>query len=134
DWSRRVEEVVQSLAAEGVPMLEGPIIAWVTFWVPKPRSAPKRRRTWPDRKPDLDKLCRAIMDPCSGVLIRDDAQIVEFICLRKLYADEDLFDHRPRAEVRLWRAADLEPQREEVKKTNERPGGIASVMVGKANP
>ncbi|MGQ0668341.1 MAG: hypothetical protein ACT4PO_01475, partial [Actinomycetota bacterium] len=69
------------------------------------------------------------------VLIRDDAQIVEYICLRKLYADEDLFERRPRAEVRLWRAADLEPQREEVNTQGERPGGTASVdMVGKANP
>jgi Endodeoxyribonuclease RusA len=73
------------------------------FYLPKPSSAPKRRRTWPDRKPDLSKLLRAIEDPMNGVLIADDARIVEFCRLEKVYAGDDDVDQRPRAEVRLWR-------------------------------
>lgn len=60
DWSRRVEAIVQELAAGGSPLLDGPLGLVVRFCLPKPGSAPKRRRTWPDRKPDLSKLLRAM--------------------------------------------------------------------------
>lgn len=46
----------------------------------------------------------------SGVLIADDARIVRFLRLEKLYADDDPFDSRPRAEVSLWRADEIEAQ------------------------
>jgi Holliday junction resolvase RusA-like endonuclease len=103
DWSRRIEEVVQGLAASGSPMLDGPLVASIEFFLPRPASAPKRRRTWPDRKPDLDKLLRAILDPMSGVLIADDARIVEFVGLSKNYASGPAGEApRPCAVVCLW--------------------------------
>ena len=112
DWAHRIEEVVQSLAATGVPMLDCPLALTVTFYLPRPISAPKRRRTLPMRKPDLDKLVRALLDPMTGVLVADDARFVEIFAL-KHYA-EDSPDPRPRAEVRVsvveadpaWRAAE----------------------------
>jgi Holliday junction resolvase RusA-like endonuclease len=55
--------------------LNGPLFAAFVFWLPRPASAPKRRR-YPDAKPDLSKLVRAVEDSLSGVLIRDDARIV----------------------------------------------------------
>lgn len=56
--------------------LEGPVKLAVSFTLPRPKSAPKWR-LWPDKKPDLDKLVRAIGDALtqSGA-ISDDAQIV----------------------------------------------------------
>jgi Holliday junction resolvase RusA-like endonuclease len=106
-WLGQVHTAVQATAAGGAPMLDGPLVAWVAFWLPKPKSAPKRRRIWPDRKPDLDKLLRALLDPLTGVLIADDARIVRFSRLEKLYAENG---EAPRAEIMLWRAEDLEPQ------------------------
>src|SRR3546814_13564041 len=38
--------------------LDGPLLVRMVFTLPKPMSAPKRRRTWPDKKPDLSKLIR----------------------------------------------------------------------------
>jgi len=99
DWAHRVEEVVQGLAATGVPMLDCPLALTVTFYLPKPASAPKRRRTLPMRRPDIDKLLRALLDPMTGVLVRDDARFVEIFAI-KHYA-EDSPDPRPRAEVRI---------------------------------
>jgi crossover junction endodeoxyribonuclease RusA len=66
---------------------EGPVAVVVTFWLTRPKSAPKRR-TLPDRKPDLDKLARSTLDALTtaGVIV-DDARIVELTC-RKLYATE----------------------------------------------
>lgn len=104
DWNRRVVEVVQGIAEDGAPLLDGPIVASVSFYLPKPSTAPKRKRTWPMRKPDLDKLLRAILDPMIDVVIADDARIVEFSRLEKVYAvDATPEDPRPRAEVALWR-------------------------------
>lgn len=94
DWKHRVEAVVQHLAARGEPMLDGPLVARIAFHLPRPASAPKRRIA-PDRKPDLDKLIRAILDPLSGVLIADDARIVR-IEASKFYTAS------PSAEVSLW--------------------------------
>jgi crossover junction endodeoxyribonuclease RusA len=105
-WRARVEEVVQELARDGAPLLDGPVKLVVDFYLPRPKSAPKRRRTWPDRKPDLSKLLRAIEDPMKGVVLADDARIVE-LRASKDYAYEG---DRPRAEVRLWRLQDLEWQ------------------------
>jgi len=106
DWSRRVEEVVQAHAAGGAELLDGPLALAVRFYLPRPVSEPKRRRTWPQRKPDLDKLIRALLDPMSGVLIADDARIVE------LFASKDFAeateDPRPRAVVSVWNLSEGE--------------------------
>jgi Holliday junction resolvase RusA-like endonuclease len=34
----------------------------MVFTLKKPRSAPKRRPSWPDRRPDIDKLLRSTFD------------------------------------------------------------------------
>lgn len=97
DWRRRVEEVVQTKAREGVPMHDGPLAVRLQFYLPRPQSEPKTRRTWPVRKPDLDKLCRGVLDCLSGVLIADDARVIE-LWLRKDFAAASA-DPRPRVEV-----------------------------------
>jgi Holliday junction resolvase RusA-like endonuclease len=54
----------------------------------KPRSAPKRRRTWPigARSGDVDKLARSVLDSLTGVLFHDDAQVVHLV-VSKDYGD-----------------------------------------------
>jgi crossover junction endodeoxyribonuclease RusA len=56
--------------------LEGPVALSVTFVLPRPKSAVKSR--WaPDRKPDGDKLLRALFDAITaGGGWVDDAQVV----------------------------------------------------------
>src|SRR3546814_12938089 len=52
--------------------LDGPLLVRMVFTLPKPMSAPKRRRTWPDKKPDLSKLIRSPEDaPTDAGMIRD---------------------------------------------------------------
>jgi Holliday junction resolvase RusA-like endonuclease len=81
DWRALVASEARFMAArlrEADPdfgPLDGPLFAALVFWLPRPASAPKRRR-YPDAKPDLSKLLRAVEDSLSGVLIRDDARIV----------------------------------------------------------
>jgi len=112
EWRARVQAVMQEHANRGAPMLDGPLGMHVRFLLPRPSSAPKRRRTWPDRKPDLSKLLRAIEDPMIGVLVADDARIVQ-VRMTKDYA-EQTDDPRPRAEVALWSVQDVR-EGEEVK-------------------
>lgn len=70
--------------------LDGPLVGRFVFTVPKPKRAPKGRRTYPDKKPDVDKLMRAVCDALEdgGVLI-NDSRIVECSRLAKVFARED---------------------------------------------
>ena len=56
--------------------MTGPISATMVFTLLRPASAPKKR-LWPDRKPDIDKLSRSTFDALRDAgLIEDDARIV----------------------------------------------------------
>lgn len=85
-----------SKAMKGKPLLDGPLVLSVAFLFPRPKShyrsgkrsaelrddAPKRH----GKKPDCDKLLRAIGDAMTGVVYRDDAQITG-ISAGKFYDD-----------------------------------------------
>jgi len=77
-------------ARAGAAALDGPLVCSMVFTMPKPASAPKRRRTWPDRKPDVSKLVRSTEDALveAGV-IADDARIVEYKRVAKVFPGED---------------------------------------------
>lgn len=69
---------------------DGPLVVRMVFTLPKPKSAPKRRVTYADRKPDLSKLARSTEDALTDAgLIADDALIVEFSRLAKVFPGED---------------------------------------------
>jgi Holliday junction resolvase RusA-like endonuclease len=87
NWRESVRAEVQKVM-DGRSPLEGPVVLAVTFTVPKPKSAPKRRVTWPEKKPDLDKLLRSVCDGLkSGGAYGDDAQVVEIVRLGKFYPE-----------------------------------------------
>lgn len=64
------------------PLLDEPVGLRLLFRLPRPKSAPKRRQ-YPDRLPDLDKLARAVIDSLTGVVVTDDARVVS------MYAAKD---------------------------------------------
>lgn len=72
------------------PPLDVPLMVRMVFTLPKPQSAPKRRRTHPCRTPDLSKLARSTEDALTTAgLWRDDARVVEYTRLAKVYPGED---------------------------------------------
>lgn len=82
-----LEPAVWCIQDMPAPLL-GPLAVTVTFTLTKPASAPKTRRTYPDRMPDLDKLLRSTMDGLTmGGVWRDDAQVIECHA-RKVYPGE----------------------------------------------
>jgi len=77
--------VREDMLAQGAPAFEGPVVVTATFTLPRPKSAVKAR--WaPDRKPDLDKLARSLLDALTaGGAVADDAQVVT-LAVSKVYA------------------------------------------------
>jgi Holliday junction resolvase RusA-like endonuclease len=62
-------------AMEGRPVMEGPLVVTARFYLPRPRTAPARIVV-PATRPDIDKLARALLDGLTGVVFRDDSQVV----------------------------------------------------------
>lgn len=81
------------------PTLLGPLLLSVAFTMPKPKSAPKTRRTWPDRRPDLDKLVRAVMDALTGIVFADDAQVIRLQAAKSYPGEEEFALDRPGAAI-----------------------------------
>ncbi|MFE2998689.1 RusA family crossover junction endodeoxyribonuclease [Nocardia sp. NPDC059246] len=48
----------------------------LTFIRPRPASTPKRRTPPAVKKPDIDKLARAVLDALTGIAFADDSQVV----------------------------------------------------------
>lgn len=76
-------EAVVWASREDGRRVTGPVSVEMIFTLPKPKSAPKRRTTWPDRKPDIDKLCRSTFDALvSAGVIEDDARCVQLLAMK----------------------------------------------------
>lgn len=73
-WRQAIAQEARR-AMNDAALLEGPLAVTAVFGLLRPKTRPKRE-LWPDRRPDLDKLLRALLDACTGVIWRDDAQIV----------------------------------------------------------
>ena len=101
-WQAEVRDGATAAVGTEGPM-EGPLWCRLVFYLPRPKSAPKRFRTVPEGRPDIDKLTRAGLDGLIGVAIRDDSQICA-LEVAKVHSD------RPRVAVciRALMAMDLE--------------------------
>lgn len=113
------QEAVVAAAREALGArrpLEGPVALAVRFYLPRPKSAP-RRVTEHTKKPDLDKLVRCVKDGLTRAgVYRDDAQVVVTIA-RKDFAggegDPDGDRGVPRAFVAVNAGAYVEVRVEE---------------------
>lgn len=84
------EAVKWAAMQAGARIPEGPLWVSMVFTMPKPKSAPKRKRTWPATKPDLSKLARSTEDALTDAgTWADDARVVEYLRLAKVYPGED---------------------------------------------
>jgi crossover junction endodeoxyribonuclease RusA len=107
-WRMDVKAAAESARESLGATLEGPLMVSMVFTLPKPASAPKRRKTWADKKPDLSKLARSTEDAISDAgLWTDDARVVEYSRLAKVFPgeDRDALD-RPGVKVWIWGAVE----------------------------
>lgn len=98
-WRDSVSWHVRDAMADGPP-LTGPLEVRATFVLPRPPSVPRRR--WaPEKRPDLDKLLRALLDAATaGGAWVDDSQVVA-ITASKVYATPALLPQVQLAVVNL---------------------------------
>lgn len=82
DWRAAVGWSAKA-AYKGEPTTADVIIA-VRFYLPRPKSVKRAR---PSVKPDLGKLVRAVEDALTGIVWKDDAQVVGYSDVGKEYAD-----------------------------------------------
>ena len=85
DWRTAVGFVLQS-EWRGAPM-DGPLSVELNFGLLRPKSVSEKRRPHPTVKPDLDKLGKAVLDALTGIVIGDDALVVEQHSTKE-YSDE----------------------------------------------
>ena len=84
-WRLKIGAVAESLKAQKFDR-GAPVEVAMDFYFARPGSA-KARKSMTVR-PDLDKLVRAVFDAITGILIADDAQIVEHHA-RKYYGEPE---------------------------------------------
>lgn len=78
------------VAMYATPTMDGPILARMVFSFRRPKSIKYTKRPFPSVYPDLSKLCRATEDALKAAgAIADDALIVEYTRLAKVYCGED---------------------------------------------
>lgn len=85
-WRGDIREQVMT-AWDGKPPLDGPILATFNFVMPRPKTTPKRHTPPAIKRPDLDKLARAVCDALTSAgVYGDDAQITTLCCRKRLAA------------------------------------------------
>jgi|ERR1700677_297468 len=82
--------------------LDAPLVAEMTFYLPRPKSA-KKTVLFPDKKPDSLKLARAVEDALTKIIYVDDSRIVTHV-IRKRFA----VDSPPRVEIEIRPATEAD--------------------------
>ena len=99
DMADRVEfkAKVAVFAAQVAPpeLLDEPLRLEIIWQSVKPKSY-RKHEDWPHKKPDLDNLVKILLDPLTGILFRDDAQICEHHLVKRFGPTEQIT-------VRIWR-------------------------------
>ena len=92
--SRDYKHYVRLVAAQhkGEGLLEGPVAVKLlvgrripSSWSKRRQDAAQKGEILPTTKPDVDNMAKGVKDALSGVIWRDDAQVVE-LTVRKVYA------------------------------------------------
>lgn len=75
-WQEHVVTAAREALGEGSTPMEGPVALFLRFYLPRAKATP-RNVTEHMKKPDLDKLVRAVKDGLTRAgVYRDDAQVV----------------------------------------------------------
>ena len=80
------QDVVKQAKSSRVRLMEGPLRVVMTFYMPRPKSLPKRV-LWHVKKPDVDNLCKAVGDALNGIAYNDDSQIVRLKVFKRYAFD-----------------------------------------------
>lgn len=89
-WREAVKwAALEAMTAQKRVRIIGPVTIQIDFYLLKPASAPKRRETFPDKKPDVDKLVRSTFDALKDAGVYEDDSRVISLTARKLFAGSE---------------------------------------------
>jgi crossover junction endodeoxyribonuclease RusA len=80
NWQNLISLAAQELTPD---MIEGAVSMSVSFYLTRPKSVKRQYHTV---RPDLDKLLRCVLDSLTGIVFKDDSQVV-VIAVEKSYAE-----------------------------------------------
>ncbi len=84
-WRESIRSALTKDDGRPVQCFEGAIACSLEFVLPRPKSTPKRTTPPAVKKPDIDKLGRAVLDAVTSAgVIGDDSQIVELSAKKRL--------------------------------------------------
>lgn len=131
-WRQDVKHAAEAVLEDlGRPSpFQGAVVVRMVFSVQRPVSATRSKRPFPSVYPDLSKLCRSTEDALTAAGVwRDDALVVEYTRLAKVYCNEDpeALD-RPGVLILVGELVDLTPLTGTPTKRRKR--GTASAGVG----
>lgn len=78
------ERVALAAHAHCRGFLPAPVEVELEFVMPRPKSTPKTNTPPAVKRPDLDKLTRAILDGLTGVWWEDDSHITAIVAFKRL--------------------------------------------------
>lgn len=81
-WRERVALVAHQAMGGRGPFI-GPVLVELFFRMPRPKSAPKYF-LYAAKRPDVDKMARAVLDGITGVVLVDDSQVVRLTAEKEL--------------------------------------------------
>jgi Holliday junction resolvase RusA-like endonuclease len=91
-WRKAVQDAAQELADEiGHTPIDAPVEVKIEFRLHKPNSK-TAAKYWADRKPDIDKLVRSILDSIAGKdkpLVREDSRVVRLVAEKRYIEPEE---------------------------------------------
>lgn len=97
-WRTAIHDAVTPLTRPGAILIpDKPVKLTIEFIMPRTKSEPKRTRPH-TRRPDTDKLTRAVMDALHHTVYREDSQVIA-LCVTKRTAE---LDEQPGAHIE-WR-------------------------------
>lgn len=82
-WRERVALAAHQAMA-GRALFDAAVMVTLYFILPRPKSAPKTRTPAATKRPDTDKLVRAILDALTDVCFGDDSQVVTIYAHKRI--------------------------------------------------
>lgn len=84
-WDSRIRTALADDDGQPKARFDGAVHVELEFVMPRPLSTPKKRTPAAVKKPDLDKLQRAVLDAISSAGVwRDDSQVVSVMATKRI--------------------------------------------------
>lgn len=85
-WRADIQFHLRTHLVAGIDHPAGAVVVALDFVMPRRATEPKRTTPAHTRKPDLDKLIRAVLDALTGIVVTDDAQVTGIVASKRTAA------------------------------------------------